>query len=92
MFRIISLGETLVSEISGSKYEFFKAERIFEEAVEPELYLGVGFTPFCRDLASNVELTSQLLSSLISNVLITQDVKDDEGKFRYTKISTFQMM
>lgn len=27
IFRILSLGETLVSEISGSTYEFFKAGR-----------------------------------------------------------------
>lgn len=62
IFRIISLGETLVSEISGSKWEFFRAGRSLE------LYLGSGFSIFAQGDSprlspwlQNVEVSSQLL-------------------------------
>ena len=49
VFRILSLGETLGGEISGSKKELFKAGRSFREAGEAELSLKGGFSVFAKD-------------------------------------------
>lgn len=82
VLRVISLGETRVSEVSGSTDEFSKAGRNSQEAIRPELSFGCGLGTCPQEELAWVSVPGGHLPTTkfsVSNELVVQDIHDYSG-------------